>query len=171
MTVRRNSLVAVFVFLLVVLGLGYLWYTATPKANTVTVLVSESFDLQQLVIQTGFYSINSTTDEDLLKMGLEQAVFDGISKYSFETICGENDFLIFYDQQYYTIIRHFIANDFYDGIPKPHQYNFTFEKIDEELFVILDVVGQDPMTIRKKLMPVFMSKSLLWASPIAIESR
>lgn len=161
---------AVFVFLLVVLGLVYLWYTTTSKANTATVLVGESLDLRRVVIQTGFYSINSTTDEDLLKKGLEQAVFDGVSKYSFETICGENDFLIFYDQQYYTIIRHFIPNDFYDGIPSPHHYHFSIEKSEDDMYVILKVVGQDPMTIRKKLMPVFMSKSLLWASPIVRES-
>lgn len=161
---------AVFVFLLVVLGLVYLWYTTTSKANTATVLVGESLDLRRVVIQTGFYSINSTTDEDLLKKGLEQAVFDGVSKYSFETICGENDFLIFYDQQYYTIIRHFIPNDFYDGIPSPHHYHFSIDKSEDDMYVILKVVGQDPMTIRKKLMPVFMSKSLLWASPIVIES-
>ncbi|MCP1996835.1 hypothetical protein [Flavobacterium sp. HSC-61S13] len=167
---RRKSFVAVFVFLLVVLGLVYLWYTTTSKANTATVLVGESLDLRRVVIQTGFYSINSTTDEDLLKKGLEQAVFDGVSKYSFETICGENDFLIFYDQQYYTIIRHFIPNDFYDGIPSPHHYHFSIDKSEDDMYVILKVVGQDPMTIRKKLMPVFMSKSLLWASPIVIES-
>ncbi len=165
---KRRSLVSILVFSLAVLGLGYLWYTSSPKGNTVRITVSESLDLKQFVIQKGFYSINSTTDENLLKKGLEQLVFDGVSTYPFETFCGENDFLIFYDQQYYTIFRHFIPNDFYDGIPSPHQYKFSVEKSEEELYVILEVVGQEPMTIRKKLMPVFMAKSQLWASPIAI---
>ena len=77
-------------------------------------------------IDQGFYSIREGSDENLIKMGLNKVIYKDSKEASFETICGENDFLVVYDNEYYTILRHFIPNDFYDGIPEPHTYNFNF---------------------------------------------
>jgi hypothetical protein len=85
---------------------------------------------------------------------------------SFETICGENDFLVVYDNRFYTVVRHFIPNDFYDGIPEPHTYNFDFKKIGDKIHLTLKIEGQDGEKIERDLVDVAGAINNIWGRQI-----
>ena len=107
----------------------YFYFGTQQKgSNKIRVTVDNSLSVDKVKIEKGFYSINSGSDQNLVKTGLDKVVFFQKPNDGFETICGENDFYIIYDNEYYAIVRHFIPNDFKDGIPKPHTYNFNLYK-------------------------------------------
>ena len=121
---KKAIIISLAVVILTALATYFYFGTRQEIPNTIKVTVDSSLSLDKVKIEKGFYSINSGTDENLIKMGLDKVVFFSKPNNGFETICGENDFYVTYDNQYYAIIRHFIPNDFYDGVPKPHTYNF-----------------------------------------------
>jgi hypothetical protein len=134
------------------------------------VTVDSSLSINKVKIEKGFYSINSGSDENLIKMGLDKVVFLKKPNDGFETICGENDFFVTYDNQYYAIVRHFIPNDFYDGIPKPHTYNFHLYKQADKIKLSVDIVGQDGERFERQLANVAYANGNLWGRPIPASS-
>ncbi|WP_316751861.1 hypothetical protein [Pedobacter gandavensis] len=127
------------------LALAFYWFSSSKQINNeLNVTVDPSLSAEKVKIQLGMHSGNvDSTDERLIKEGLNKVVFNGISSSHFDTICGENDFFVTYDNQYYTVLRHFIPNDFYDGVPKPHQYNFDFKKVKDGIHLTLKILGPD----------------------------
>lgn len=128
--------------------------------------MDNSLTSDKIRIEKGFYSIDSNSDEELIKLGLDTVIYSDNKAHSFETICGENDFFVVYDNQFYTIIRHFIENDFYDGIAKPHTYNFDFKKIGDKIHLSLNIEGEDPEKFEKDLIKVADASKNIWGNLI-----
>jgi hypothetical protein len=149
----------------------YFYFGTQQKgSNKIMVTVDNSLSVDKVKIEKGFYSINSGSDQNLVKIGLDKVVFLKTPSDGFETICGENDFYVTYDNEYYTIVRHFIPNDFYDGITKPHTYNFNFRKQADKIKLSVDIVGQDGEKFEKQLEHVSNANENLWGRPIQISN-
>ncbi len=148
------------------------FYLGTQQngSNKITVTVDNSLSVDKVKIEKGFYSINGGSDQNLIKIGLDKVVFFQKPNNGFETICGENDFFVTYDNQYYAIVRHFIPNDFYDGIPKPHTYNFNLYKEDNKIKMTVDIVGQDGEKFEEQLEDVANANENLWGRPIKVSN-
>ena len=147
-------------------GLSFYFIFSKEDQNKLFVTVDNSLASDKIRIDEGFYSINSGSDENLIKLGLDKTVYSDNNAKSFETICGENDFLVVYDNQFYTVVRHFIPNDFYDGIPEPHTYNFDFKKIGDKIHLTLNIEGQDGEKIEKELVDVADANNNIWGRQI-----
>jgi hypothetical protein len=134
--------------------------------NRINVTTDSSLSTDKIRIDQGFYSISESSDEDLLKIGLDKVVYSDSKAKQFETICGENDFLVVYDNEFYTIFRHFIPNDFYDGIPEPHTYNFDLKKIGDRINLTLNIEGQDGEKFERVMTKVADAKKNIWGRQI-----
>jgi hypothetical protein len=159
---NKTKYIIAFGILLVGLFVAYKLVVSLSK-NEIIVTVDNNLDIDKVKIEFGFYSINSGNDFNLTKNGLEKVVYEKTPR-PFETICGENDFYLTYDNKYYTIFRHFIPNDFYDGIPKPHKYCFDLKKKNENICVKLKIIGQDGEELNRKLLKIENSKENIWGS-------
>lgn len=156
-----------FVLVIAIFG-GLLIYFLTSKAdqNKLNVVVDNNLDLDKVRIDKGFYSINKSSDENLIKMGLDKVVYSNQKAKSFETICGENDFLVVYDNEFYAIFRHFIPNDFYDGLPKPHTYNFYFIRNGNKINLTLNIEGEDREKFERDMVKVSDANNNIWGRQI-----
>ena len=156
-----------FGLVIAVLG-GHFIYFLIPKAvqNKLNVHVDNTLDLDKVRIDKGFYSINKSSDENLIKMGLDKVVYSDRKAKSFETICGENDFLVVYDNEFYAIFRHFIPNDFHDGIPEPHTYNFDFKRTGNKINLTLNIEGQDGEKFERVMAKVADANKNIWGGQI-----
>lgn len=67
-----------------------------------------------------------------------------------------------YDNQYYAIVRHFIPNDFYDGIPKPYTYNFHLYKQADKIKLTVDILGEEGERLERQLANVAYANENLW---------
>ena len=149
----------------------YIYFGTQQKgSNKIRVTVDNSLSVDKVKIEKGFYSINSGSDQNLVKIGLDKVVFFQKPNNGFETICGENDFYVIYDNEYYAIVRHFIPNDFYNGIPTPHTYNFNLHKQADTIKLTVDIVGRDGEKFEKKLAHVSNANENLWGRPIQSSS-
>lgn len=124
--------------------------SCSPTENTIDVVVEKGLDMNLVKIQYGFYSGHNKSDKKLIEQGLHRVIFENNQSKHFNTICGENDFLITYGNKYYVKVRHFIPNDFYDGIPEKHEYNFEITKSNDELILNLKIIGVNGETITNK---------------------
>ncbi|MFY7732504.1 MAG: hypothetical protein ACOVSR_03400 [Bacteroidia bacterium] len=147
-------------------GLSFYYIFIKEDQNKLFVTVDNTLISDKIRIDEGFYSINSGSDDNLIKLGLGKTVYSDNNAKSFETICGENDFLVVYDNQFYTVVRHFIPNDFYDGIPKPHKYNFDFKRIEDKIHLTLNIEGQDGEKIERELVNVSDANNNIWGRQI-----
>ncbi|MFN6178915.1 MAG: hypothetical protein ACK46G_15430 [Flavobacteriales bacterium] len=147
-------------------GLSFYYIFIKEDQNKLFVTVDNTLISDKIRIYEGFYSINSGSDDNLIKLGLGKTVYSDNNAKSFETICGENDFLVVYDNQFYTVVRHFIPNDFYDGIPKPHKYNFDFKRIEDKIHLTLNIEGQDGEKIERELVNVSDANNNIWGRQI-----
>jgi hypothetical protein len=144
--------VKTIVIIAITLICGLMVYLFIYKTKNIIIIeVSENLNIELVKIQYGFYSGNSPNDKSLVEKGLKQTVFENGKSISFETICGENDFLITYDNEYYIKVRHFIPNNFTDGLPEPHEYHFNLKKTKEEIELLLEIKGQDGLKTTKKM--------------------
>ena len=119
------------------------------EVNSIMVKVDDNLNIDLVKIQYGFYSGNEKSDKKLVDNGLGQTVFENNKSNYFNTICGENDFLVTYSDEYYVKVRHFIPNNFTDGIPDKHNYNFKILNNTDGLLLILEIIGPDGETIKK----------------------
>lgn len=163
---NKKTIIKLGLLIAIIGGLLYCILATRQKLNEVIVTVDNSLSSDKVHIEFGFYSINSGSDQNLVKIGLDKVVFSGHPKGNFETICGENDFFVRYDNEYYTILRHFIPNDFYDGIPKPHKYNFDFKKYKGKIHLKLNIVGPDGEIIEKELVKISDANDNIWGRKI-----
>jgi len=166
---RKSILISVVVIALTALLIYFYWGTK-QSSNKIRVTVDNSLSVDKVKIEKGFYSINESSDQNLVKIGLDKVVFFQKPSDGFETICGENDFYITYDNEYYAIVRHFIPNDFYDGIPKPHTYNFNLYKQADTIKLTVDIVGQDGEKFERRLAHVSNANENLWGQLIQSSS-
>jgi hypothetical protein len=159
--------ILIFGLLALIFG-GLLAYHLVNKKdqNQLIVTVESSLSSDKIRIDQGFYSINEGSDENLIKRGLNKVVYKDSKEKSFETICGENDFLVVYDNKYYTILRHFIPNDFYDGIPEPHSYNFDFKRNGDKINLTLNIEGEDGEKFERVMEKVADAKNNIWGRKI-----
>lgn len=163
----KKSAIILGTSITIICGLGYCFFTNKQIKNEVIVTVDNSLSTEKIRIDYGFYSINSGSDQNLLKIGLDKVLFGRKPKGNFETICGENDFLIVYDNEYYTVVRHFIPNDFYDGIPEPHMYVFDFKKQTDKIQMTLKIEGEYGEKIERDLVKVIDANENIWGRKIS----
>lgn len=135
-------------------GVFLYYFVFRETENTVHVTVKDSLSVNKVRIQRGFHSINKESDAVLISKGLHEKVFERGNPSYFEKRIGENDFLVVYDEQYYAVFRHFILNDFYDGIPNGHAYHFDIQKEDEQLIVTVTIKGEFSEQFKRRLIPV-----------------
>ncbi|MCC5944569.1 MAG: hypothetical protein JJT94_06505 [Bernardetiaceae bacterium] len=152
-------------FLILFLG-GLLAYFVLNKKdqNQIIVTVDNSISLDKIQIDQGFYFVDEVSDENLIKKGLEKVIYRDSKATNIETICGENDFLVVYNNEYYTIMRHFIPNDFYDGIPKPHTYNFDFKRKGGKINLTLSIEGENDEQFNKVMVKIADADNNIWGS-------
>ena len=165
---RKSIFISVTAIACIALFAYFYFKTKHTGENKIRVTVDNSLSVDKVKIEKGLYSINSGSDQNLIKIGLNKVVFFQKSNDGFETICGENDFYVIYDNEYYAIVRHFIPNDFYDGIPKPHTYNFNLHKQADTMKLTVDIVGQDGEKFEKQLEHVSNANENLWGRPIKV---
>ena len=135
--------------------------------NEIFVTVDKKLSRDLVRIEHGSYSINNESDKKLVTLGLDEVVFSNNKPLILKTICGENDFLIIYDNQYYTIIRHFIPNDFYNGMPGVNIYNFDLEEREGKLFLNLSIKGVDSESFSNiELAKISDASENIWGSKI-----
>lgn len=159
--------ILIFGLLALIFGGLLAYYLVNKKdQNQLIVTVDSSLSSDKIRIDQGFYSINEESDENLIKMGLNKVVYKDSKEKSFETICGENDFLVVYDNEFYTILRHFIPNDFYDGIPEPHTYNFDFKRNGDKIILTLNIEGEDGEKFERVMEKIADAKNNIWGSQI-----
>ncbi|MGB0869627.1 MAG: hypothetical protein ACPGSD_08510 [Flavobacteriales bacterium] len=118
--------------------------------NSINVAVDEYFDIKLVKIEYGFFSGNEESDISLVENGLDKIVYVNNKAKSFNTVCGENDFLVIYGDKYYAKVRHFIPNDFDDGIPDGHIYNFEIIEKQNSILLKLEIEGVDGDIITKE---------------------
>lgn len=165
----KSKVKTIFV-IAILLICGSIIYLFTQKTdNKIILQVSNGLNLELVKIQYGFYSGNKTNDKTLVEVGLKQVVFENCKPVSFETICGENDFLITYGDEFYFKVRHFIPNNFTDAMPEPHEYHFNLKETSEGIELFLEIIGQDGMTITQKMARISEAESNQQGKPINIE--
>jgi len=153
-------------FALIIGGLLAYFLLNRKDQNQLIVTTDSSLSTDKIRIDQGFYSINEDSDENLIKIGLDKVVYSDSKAKSFETICGENDFLVVYDNEFYAIVRHFIPNDFYDGIPEPHTYNFDFRRTGDKINLTLNIEGQDGEKFERVMAKVTDANKNIWGRQI-----
>ena len=165
---RKSIFISLAVVALTALLAYFYFATQQKEVNKIRVTVDNSLSVDKVKIEKGFYSINSGSDQNLVKIGLDKVIFFEKPNDGFETICGENDFYVIYDNEYYAIVRHFIPNDFHDGIPKPHTYYFNLFKQADKIKMKVDIVGQDGEKFERQLEHVSNANENLWGRPIQV---
>ncbi|WP_413534086.1 hypothetical protein [Empedobacter brevis] len=163
---NRKKVLKFGLITLIISGLLTYFLLNKKDQNQIFVTVDNSLSTNKIRIDKGFYSINEGSDENLVKMGLDKVVYSDSKATSFETICGENDFLIVYDNEFYAIVRHFIPNDFYDGVPKPHSYNFDFKRIGDKINLTLNIEGKDGEKFETVMAKVKDANHNIWGRQI-----
>jgi len=132
--------------------------SCSKHANQITVTAIDGLDAAAVVIKKGFVSINRKSDLELFNNQMS-TVYEGVDKGNLKTKFGENDFLIFYNNEYYYSFRHFINTDFKSAGPKGHQYHFELFKTNEDIFVKVDIQGEEPMSFTKALVSRELAES------------
>lgn len=159
---KTKKVLIIGITIALIFGVFYYFLVLEKPKNEILVSVDNSLSVENVKIEYGLHSINSKSDENILTKGFGKVVYAENKQISFETVCGENDFLVTYENKYYAIVRHFIPNDFYDGIPKPHKYIFDLKKRANKIHMILNIEGQDGEKIEKELVNVFEAKNKVW---------
>lgn len=163
----NNKKTLKFGFLALIFGGLLVYYLLIKKdQNLLLVTVDSSLTSDKIQISQGFYSGNESSDGKLMKIGLDKVVYNDSKATCFETICGENDFLVVYDNEYYTIFRHFIPNNFYDGIPEPHTYNFDFKRNGDKINLTLNIEGHDGVKFERVMAKVIDADKNIWGRQI-----
>lgn len=163
---NKSRLLKHGLFTIIIGGLLTYFLFYKEDKNQLIVTVDNSLSSDKIRIDQGFYSINEGSDEKLIKVGLDKVVYKNSKATSFETICGENDFLVVYDNEYYSIFRHFIPNDFYDGIPEPHTYSFDFKRNGDKINLTLNIEGQDSQYFATVMEKVADAGKNIWGGQI-----
>jgi hypothetical protein len=164
---KIRSLIAVSI--VVILIGGAFFYFSSGADNSLSVIVGKGLDKELIEIEYGFYSISEDSDRDLVKNGLKKVVYKEGESSEFETICGENDFLVTYGSKYYTIVRHFIPNNFIDGIPDGHDYKFILTKSELGVILSLEIDGTDGRTFIREMSKIKEAATNSWGAPKDIE--
>lgn len=151
-------------FILTVVIFGFYKLTSNRSGNEIIVTVDKNLNIDKVKIEFGFFNSRSGNDLALTKNGLNKTIYKGSKAKDFETICGENDFYLTYDNEYYTVLRHFIPNDFVTGEPQPHKYHFNLVKDNNDIILKLEIIGPDGEEREKKLLPIESSKENFWGS-------
>lgn len=163
---NTKTLMRIGILAIITLLLMYIIFLKEGK-NEIFVTVDKELSRDLVRIEYGSYSINNESDKKLVTEGLGEVVFPNNKPSSLKTICGENDFLIMYDNQYYTIIRHFIPNDFYNGMPGANIYNFYLDQKEGKLFLSLSIKGTDSENFNKiELAKISNASENIWGSKI-----
>jgi hypothetical protein len=162
MTTKKKYILGLLA-LIVIMFFTY-FMTNRHSENEIMVTVDNKLNIDKVKIQFGFFNSNSGNDFSLTQNGLSKTVYNCGDKKDFETICGENDFYLTYDNKYYTVLRHFIPNDFVTGLPQPHKYYFNLVRDNADIILKLEIVGPDGEEREKKLLTIESSKENFWGS-------
>ena len=107
-------------------------------------------------------TINRYNDLDLFSNREKYTViYDGGPKNKIINEYGENDFLLTYDNRYYYSFRHFKLNRRHQ-----HDYHFDLYQIGNEIFVTVNVFGENPMEFDRQLINMDMAEQFRCNRPI-----
>ena len=73
-----------------------------------------------------------------------EVIFEGEQKIKIVNEYGENDFLVKYDNQFFTTFRHFKTNRRHQ-----HNYNFYFHQKGDKVILKVNIEGIDELNIEK----------------------
>lgn len=132
--------------------------------NNIYIRTNGELSIDKVKVKNGFVSINRENDTELFSKNMK-TVFNGKDKGNLETIFGENDFLLIYDDKYYYSFRHFIETDFVHDFPKGHDYNFNLYKRNDTIFCDADIKGEIPMKFTRFMTEIKSAENRLGNTP------
>ncbi|QJU26473.1 hypothetical protein [Escherichia coli] len=118
-------------------------------ANNIYVSTKNNIDKDKVKIEFGISvnTINRETDAELFADRDKYTVlFDGSLKSKMINEYGENDFLITYDDRCYLSFRQFKTNRRHQ-----HDYYFYFFNKDGNVFVTVEIKGENPLKFTRSL--------------------
>jgi len=122
------------------------------NSNKVKVYATKPLTTELVKIEHGISanSINRANDLSLFQNKEKyNIVFDKRPRKKIYNDYGENDFLITYDNKYYSSFRQFKTNWRHQ-----HTYKFTFWQADNVLFVKVDISGINNMEFTRKMIKI-----------------
>jgi hypothetical protein len=159
---KTKTKYAIGLLILLVVIIVFYKLTFRQIGNEIVVTVDKNLTKDKVRIEFGYFNSRSGNDFSLTQNGLGKTVFNGGNTKDFKTICGENDFYLMYDNKYYTVLRHFIPNDFVTGVPQPHKYHFNLTKDKNDINLELEIIGPDGEKREKNLLTMESSKENYW---------
>ncbi|MBX7224386.1 MAG: hypothetical protein K1X55_00010 [Chitinophagales bacterium] len=130
--------------------------------DQLSVTVSEKLSKDKIRIDLGFFDPDAASDEVLIKRGLPMVVFINGKARDFEANSIENDFLIVYDNKYYTIVRHIVPSAMFVRTAHRHMYNVDLNEVGGKIHLTFDVDGIEGVIIEKDLESVVNASDNLW---------
>ncbi|HSH64909.1 MAG TPA: hypothetical protein VLB84_03715, partial [Bacteroidia bacterium] len=121
------------------------------NANFIHVTAEETLAREKIKIGFGveMYNITQPDSDPMNAMKKYTLVFDGENKAPVINEYGVNDFLIIYDNAYFL---HF--NQFKTNCNHQHDYNFHFFKNADQLWVTVDINGEDDLKFDQPLLKI-----------------
>lgn len=132
------------------------------NANNIYVDVKDNISKEKVKIEFGI-SLNTINHEADTKVFFNRnkysILFDGNLRNKIANEYGENDFLIIYDERCYLSFRHFKTN-----LRHQHDYYFNFFNHNGNIFVTVEIKGENPLHFSRSLIDISQQFSLPEAS-------
>jgi len=126
------------------------------NVNEVNVITENTLTKEKVKIEFGISAntINRKNDLELFNNRSKYAViYNGEEYNKIHNDYGENDFLITYNHKFYISFRHFKFNRRHQ-----HNYHFKFYEKLNDIFIKVDIKGQDKMTFERKMLKIENAK-------------
>lgn len=128
------------------------------NANNIYVDVKDNISKEKVKIMFGI-SLNTINRDVYTKVFFNRdkysILFDGNLRNKIANEYGENDFLIVYDERCYLSFRHFKTNRRHQ-----HDYYFNFFNNNGNIFVTVDIKGENPLHFSRSLIDIRQQSSL-----------
>lgn len=155
--ITKKLIFGIIITITIICIIFFFFIVEKPK-NEIIVQVDNFLSVEKVKIEYGFHSINSASDNNIVTKPFGKVVFINNEQVNFETVCGENDFMIKYGNTYYIIVRHFIPNDFINGIAEPHKYIFSLKMNRNKIYLTLEIIGDYSEKIEREFVNVLDAK-------------
>ncbi len=134
------------------------------NANTITVTVDSPLSNDKVKIEFGL-SVNTISRKNDLALFDNRdkytIIYEGAPKDAIFNEYGENDFLLTYNDQYYFSFRQFKFNRRHQ-----HDYNFYFYKQDNNVYVEVNINGQDDIEFKRPMLDIAKAAKFVCNTPV-----
>jgi hypothetical protein len=134
------------------------------NSNKVIVQAESSLYKEKVKIEFGISvnTISRANDSEIFNdRDKYSIIYDGKNENEIFNEYGENDFLITYDNEYYLSFRHFKRNRRHQ-----HQYEFNFKKVDSNIYVEVEINGEDEKRFKRKMLLISNAEKYVRNTPI-----